>query len=348
MMVDRPASAPVTQRHLALDLVRGLAALCVAIYHWLAWHKAYEIQSLGTFTVYLFFVLSALTMAMVYGQSFEAGLSRDNVGRFFRNRVARLLPLLVIVALAWGALQLRDGSFSFGKALLTATGAFSLASPGLTSNAVGAWTLGIEFGFYLLVPILLLMLPSARTLALLFVGILLAQQAFLLTIAPLENHWTYYIAPLTFAPFFALGLIIYRLGGERTIWFLPATLLCMAAIGGFSLIWQADLFRTPVAHILLMGLCAVTIYAANRSSLPVATRPIAAFLGDISYALYLVHPFTNMIANKLGLGMPAFLIIAIGMAYLTFRFFERPLRDLIRGEFPRTRVGQNMLRPNEH
>lgn len=95
----------MTDRHHALDLVRGIAAVGVAVYHFLAWNEIAHIQSMGTFSVYLFFILSALTMMMVYGDRFRDSIKLDDIKAFYRNRVARLIPLLAGIALARLILQ---------------------------------------------------------------------------------------------------------------------------------------------------------------------------------------------------------------------------------------------------
>ena len=53
-------------RHHALDLLRGLCAVGIATYHYLGQRGIAHLQSLGTFGVYVFFVLSALTMMLAY------------------------------------------------------------------------------------------------------------------------------------------------------------------------------------------------------------------------------------------------------------------------------------------
>jgi peptidoglycan/LPS O-acetylase OafA/YrhL len=87
-------------RHHPLDLLRGLAALGIAAYHYLA-SIGIVVESLGTFGVYLFFILSALTMTMVYGENFSTYIAVRDVRTFYWNRLTRILPLLAAVSLAW-------------------------------------------------------------------------------------------------------------------------------------------------------------------------------------------------------------------------------------------------------
>ena len=334
------------ERHLALDLTRGLAALGVAVYHWLLWNTGLKILSLGMFGVYLFFILSALTMAIVYSPTFGRGIDAAAAATFFRNRVARLLPLLALVASASWMLALYSGesaSPAAAKAFLTGSGFFALGPPGFLSNSTGAWTLGIELIFYAFVPLTLLSIAriSLRTLAAATLLLLLAQHIYLAVLKDLtgDAHWDRYTAPLTFAPFFALGFLVYRAAGERRPVFLGAALALLGAIAGFSLVWQGDLFRANGPFLLLTLLAGAAIYCANRAPVPKPLQGPSRFLGDISYALYLTHPFTYLVTGKLSdaVGAPpaaAFLLsvpAAMLVAYATFRLFERPARERLRG-----------------
>jgi peptidoglycan/LPS O-acetylase OafA/YrhL len=55
------------ERNHGLDLLRGLAAFGIVVYHYLYMAHGIRVESLGTFGVYLFFMLSGLTMMLVYG-----------------------------------------------------------------------------------------------------------------------------------------------------------------------------------------------------------------------------------------------------------------------------------------
>lgn len=69
-------------KNLGLELLRGLCACAVAIYHFFYWHQNYLITSMGTFGVYVFFILSALVMMMRYSEVFSRGLSKNNLNDF--------------------------------------------------------------------------------------------------------------------------------------------------------------------------------------------------------------------------------------------------------------------------
>jgi hypothetical protein len=98
-----PGSAPAG-RWVALDAMRGLAALLVVLYHlrW-NWH-GYGLLPVrhGFYAVDFFFVLSGFVMAATYG---GMRTSRDLV-RFVIKRAGRLLPLYFAALAAFVALEL--------------------------------------------------------------------------------------------------------------------------------------------------------------------------------------------------------------------------------------------------
>ena len=324
-------------RHHALDALRGLAALAVANYHFLFYGLNRPVQSMGTFTVYLFFAISALTMMMVYGPRFADGIDYASASRFYRARAARILPLLILVSLISVTLQhSRDAAV---HAYLTASGAFLLGPPGYLAIGNGTWSLGIELAFYLVFPIAALVLARwpTRRLALVLASSLLAQQLYLSMIGPWLagdplRHWDYYISPLTFAPFFLIGFLVHRLPDRTSAWaLLPMVLLLLGVVAG-SLLYRPNLFTSPVAYLAFTLLVALSLVAAWRAKTPEALRPLATFLGEISYSLYLLHWFVFIVLRKFAPSLPppafwaAFMALSLAAAWICNRIFEVPLR----------------------
>jgi peptidoglycan/LPS O-acetylase OafA/YrhL len=92
-------------------------------------------------------------------------------------------------------------------------------------------------------------------------------------------------------------------------------------------------------------LCPLTVFAlAMREYLRGPSHTIFGFLGDISYAVYLLHfPMLILLALlsihfDLGIAflmqgwvMLTFLVVLIGLSTLVYYCFERPLQQMIRG-----------------
>jgi peptidoglycan/LPS O-acetylase OafA/YrhL len=155
------------ERNLSLDLLRGICALGIAVYHYMAWAKGYKLQSLGTFGVYTFFVISALVMMMSYAGDFRNEITVSALKDFFRNRAARILPLLALISILAAVRYRGDEGMTLTKVVLTASGLFALHMPGFLSMTTGAWSLGIELLFYALFPVICILAANARITSLL-------------------------------------------------------------------------------------------------------------------------------------------------------------------------------------
>ena len=93
-------------RVLGWDLLRGLCALVVALYHLLLWQDVAALHSFGSYGVYLFFLLSGASLAYTYADRFEQG--RFAFREFLWVRYMRLAPLylaLMAAVLPWTALK---------------------------------------------------------------------------------------------------------------------------------------------------------------------------------------------------------------------------------------------------
>lgn len=341
------AGAAGGSRHQALDLLRGLAALAVANYHFLSWNLGWDVDSMGTFTVYAFFTLSAVTMMMVYGRRFGASIDAAECGAFYLNRAARILPLLAAVSVVSFLYLARSGgdvAAGAARGFFTGSGLFAFHLPGMLSASVGAWSLGIEIAFYACFPLIALAATRASlgTLVAVLVLALGAQHLLLASLQPLltepARFWEAYVTPLTFAPFFLMGLIIYRLPSARTPGHAVLAVVALAATCAWSLVFPGRLYSQHGPYLLLTLLAGLAVYGAWRSDVPRLLRRPAHFLGEISYSLYLTHWVANDIAlfasRRLGLALGAqwglYLGVALVGSFLTLQFFEKPARRLIR------------------
>ena len=152
-----PSSAPAHRERVSgWDLLRGLCALAVMAYHLLGWQDIVHLSPLGTYGVYLFFTLSGASLGYAYPASAVA--TPGAVARFLAVRWFRLAPLYILacgVFLAMLAARLGHWADLLPLRLaLNATFAFGLSDPSVWALAVGGWSLGVEFVFYLLFPFL--------------------------------------------------------------------------------------------------------------------------------------------------------------------------------------------------
>ena len=182
-----------TSAHLYLDALtglRGFAAIWVALWHtwkfsgrptyeFMLWGYSVDLTPLirtGWAGVDVFFVLSGFVLGLPYCQALLGNRPPIRTGEFFRRRLLRVLPAyyvqLVILLLLWVVLA---GHLPVSVSDVLAH-IFMLHNifPGQGEMINGVyWTLPIEFDFYLVLPLLALLLAPKKWLWLLVGSLLL-------------------------------------------------------------------------------------------------------------------------------------------------------------------------------
>jgi peptidoglycan/LPS O-acetylase OafA/YrhL len=113
-----------------LDLIRGMAASFVLIYHAQHWLNGPGLAVNAGLAVDLFYCLSGFVLARVYHQRFDAGMP---LSQFVKTRLVRLLPLIIVATLISGsyiiARSLREGKSYSDAELIIAIFFNSLSIP---------------------------------------------------------------------------------------------------------------------------------------------------------------------------------------------------------------------------
>jgi peptidoglycan/LPS O-acetylase OafA/YrhL len=361
--IPSTSSAPAPERVQlsSLQVMRGLAAISVAIYHThliLAQPRYGGIDVLGSFAgkcwigVNFFFVLSGFIIP--YAHHGDIGRPRRAL-RYVSRRLTRVYPiywLFLTLFLGCGAIGLIGGGdidWSSGN-LVSAYLLIKLVAYPLPPLKV-AWTLFYEVYFY--AAFLLLILNRA-------IGtVLIAMLAAAIALwGPVLGHdaptWYVHSWNLYFVVG-ALGFIAYRrFEGRDGLWIALAGLVVLMLMGAAG--WIDDrigvaqshprqlIFEAlPFAMILVGGALADRARAWNPPAM-------LALLGEASYAIYLVHsPAISALAViqlKLArhqiLLPPVLLFILVAIAAVTAGvaahiLVERPLLRLIRRPRRKTR-----------
>lgn len=320
-----------------LDAVRGLCAIGVMAYHYAYQLYGVHLAGLGTFTVYLFFTLSGFVLHSVYGQQ---EISERMLYRFFSARFFRIFPLyagLCLLLFAYIALTEGANYDLLSKLLLNITFLFGLTNPGETSLIVGGWSIGIEFVFYSLFPLLLLF-RQIWFIGAILLGSVAVSHVYIVqskTVAP-DLWWSTITQPVTYFPFFVggiLGSMLFQRLRQRAI---PAIipiglLLCLAFMPVLVGINTTAIRESlPLWSAVITGSLAITLLAAMSTYGATLTK-LAMFLGEISFALYLIHSYVLGAATKLLplSGLPLLVIaasISIVAAKFIHDYWEKPAR----------------------
>jgi peptidoglycan/LPS O-acetylase OafA/YrhL len=344
-----------------LTSARGLAALAVVVYHVDAYSGGpidalLPITPLGRLAVDFFFVLSGFVLAHVYGSAWKAGAYRHRdflVRRFARVWPMHMASLLAVAAIvgAGSVVGLRPPwpptweSFLAHATLLHATG----ISPDKAWNQP-SWSVSAEWTAYLVFPLYLMLCGAIRSPAgkiaaslLLFAALWWSYRAWTggdLMIVTNEA------GALRIVPSFFAGVALRQAVGQgfgRSL--APASL--DRALAGVIVVTALALLAGASNAMVWPALPAVVLLLALRSYVErpsvMRARPLI-WLGDVSYALYLVHaPILMVVYGVFGKvvgvsGAPALLAvgavaaaISIAVAGLAHYLLERPAQRLIVG-----------------
>ena len=210
----------------SLDTLRGIAILAVISFHvsvhfppaaWLGWLAIF-----GNHGVQLFFVISAITMALMWrGRAAEPRRqTRFYIRRFFR--IAPLFWLAIAFYTVWEAYRrgLAVGDvYTWQELLLTATFLHGFSPDAINLVVPGGWSIAVEMSFYAVFPLLVRRrMPAERMLALAFLSYLVLG---VLATTAIERAWRpdptfLYYSLLTQFPIFPVGIFIHAVNtGER-------------------------------------------------------------------------------------------------------------------------------------
>ncbi|MEE7502879.1 acyltransferase [Methylobacterium mesophilicum] len=354
--------APSERRIIGFDGLRALAFLMVFVSHKAPTPRS---EALGTTGVWLFFVLSGFLIVRILAaarESVEAGASTPlgSLGLFYRNRVARIVP--VYYAFLFVLYTIRPGDpASLGNDAFKLATWFYVTNIYIEQNGWGTelghlWSLAVEQQFYLLFAPAALFLPRRHlgTLCWILVGISALTHGAL---------WWAGAAPRCFDVDTLANLGLIALGGLAGLRTrpLPAWLARDAALAGVLILFVTlPLLIAPTGWWLIVGrlsgvLAALLLLqvAQAREGRAVALLEIPWLrrIGVISYAAYLFHVPLHAermlavvgidVAGPRSVSMALDLMLTLLLADLSWRLLERPARRLLRA--PRRRVGASAL-----
>lgn len=346
----------------ALTGARGIAAWFVVLYHVRPGLSAtaspafMTVLGKGYLAVDFFFMLSGFVLWLTYSERLrQRGWSE--VPRFLGRRIARIWPLHLVIlgaaaglALALAATGRNAEQFPWRELplhiLLVQNWGFTNA---LSWNDP-AWSISCEWAAYLMFPLLALganwRRASSTTLVLTIVLMALLLHVIMTRggAATLGIDIPRFGLPRALIEF-VMGTLVCTLwqrwqaqGRAFSIaWFAAAGALLALTAGG----WLPGTLALPVFFAaLLLGLALTAGSPAN----PLGSRA-AVFLGEISYATYLVHYLGYFVfkllfvSNPFAVPLPAlagFLALTFIASVLLHRFVELPAQSGLRRLFERT------------
>jgi peptidoglycan/LPS O-acetylase OafA/YrhL len=335
-------------RYVTLDGMRGLAAIAVALYHFDIYLMPH-----GYVAVDFFFVLSGFVLYRSYLPRFGDGLG---FGRFMAQRFARLYPLFMLGTLLGGALALLAILRNDPRAMtlpdfLTTLVAHAAMLPSPVTLPYYPWNVPSWSLFFELVANIALFALLFRLPRLALVAICLVSALGMVPII-LDNGsgnigalWGEHgVAFMRTAFSFTLGIIIAMLperranpvsqGGHAIRGASWRGIGCIAAIAVLLAMPVPSEWTAVYDLSIILFFSPVLVYLGSRVEPVRFAAPAAAFVGEVSYALYAVHwsfiePVRDFVRYTGLQPIPAatlFLTLMLVGAWAAVRWYDLPLR----------------------
>ncbi|OZI59578.1 acyltransferase family protein [Bordetella genomosp. 11] len=370
---EKPAPGK-TVRHLpALTPLRGIAALWVVLYHYGVLYfpnihpdRHTALLNKGYLAVDLFFMLSGFVMMHVYREEFASRVSPRGYWTFLSARIARIYPLhlavlglFLLIALGSRVAEHASGGLLSGIPLYGVRSLFALLAnlfmlQGIHASTLSwnyaAWSISLEFMAYLAFPFVatLVWRSGWRAQALPVLGAF----AVLALLAWLThddyNQWDGWTTFMRCIPEFLLGMLLYQGYAASARGALPSR--DALALAAMAALLAALHFQAPdlLTVVLLAALLVAVASNRGRAAAWLDNR-VFVWLGEISYALYLVHGLVQHATTQvLSLGvriqdrqelsssasialMAVMLAISLLLATACSHAIEKPAQRYLRG-----------------
>lgn len=329
-----------------IDGLRAIAVLSVFINHLSA-----SALPGGFIGVDIFFVISGfLITSQVHKEICEGNFS---IKQFYKRRINRIAPVLMLVivtTLLVGLIVLSPADLirlgkSSAYAMVGLSNVFFWREYGsyFAGNSAEApllhtWSLGVEEQFYLIWPLLTLLLFKVGRRYMLTILAILTVAAIAVSQAGVNvaTSAAYYLLPTRFFELMIGGVLALLVVHVQPTTRLQSQFSLVAGfvliIGSLALISKSSPFPGVTAVWPCIG-AALLIWAGSgrfTSSRLLLSRPMV-FIGLISYSLYLWHWPIIAYLNYLNIAIgpivgTGVVVAAVGLSWLSWKFVETPMR----------------------
>lgn len=319
------AFADSKPHYVLLDGLRGAAALMVVWYHFFEGFAFAEGTAITTFNhghlgVDLFFMLSGFVISYAYDDRWQGTHNRLTLKEFFKRRLIRLHPMLIMGAVIGLITFLLQGSvkwdgtatpISWSLVALVLTMLFIPAYPGAPYDLRGngemyslngpSWSLFFEYIGNILYALIIRRL-SNRTLAIMTAALGVAWCWFATTDVSgydmVGIGWTLdtvnFCGGMLRMMFpFSLGMLLARnfrpVKIKGIFWIAWAVLFGLFSVPAFAKCGAVSINGLYEFACILLVFPAIVWLTASGETTNKFSSTICKFLGDISYPLYIVH-----------------------------------------------------------
>jgi peptidoglycan/LPS O-acetylase OafA/YrhL len=342
------AQYKATRRFQSLDALRAFAIVAVIWHHTMATSFSSAIAYEGRYGVNLFFVISGFLIVTLLLRSQESP-NGFSLAKFWGRRALRIFPIYFTVLAVYVLLVRYTEHSPAGVAFFQNLPYFAtftsnwFVEPADRTIFVFSWSLATEEQFYLVWPLIEVLVPWRRVkLALLGLLIVTSQ----LALAHVSDHWLDSYLPVRILASAALGLLLgtglahglnaeksfglaYRFIGHRGSAVGSVGFLVVSAIVSPEIGFAGDILMS-VAFLLLVA--TTVVREDNDLAWALRWQPIV-WVGTVSYGMYMLHMLSvnivrrGMLLAHLEASPTATFIggtaVACGLATLSFLYYEK-------------------------
>lgn len=344
--------------YLALDGFRGIAALCVVVYHFHHTMQTPQLLPHAWLAVDFFFMLSGFVLMHAYKDRLSGSMS---FGSYFRLRVRRLWPLILLgSAIAPLPVIMYHPELAGPAKLAVFTGLSSLLLPLPQLTAFGhttfplntpLWSLSFEmlanvaFGLWAVKPSR--WVPLAVAALSLVAIVLFTSLGGSLEGAGPKSYATFLMGIPRIGLPFALGMLLYKAqkpsikfrGGFIVLSVLLVAVFAVPPIGGMEAVYEVV--------VISLGFPLLILVTAKLVISKWVTK-VCKFLADLSYPIYALHwPLLLIAGGVTNDRSPAFYAITIlticGLSWAALKLFDEPVRARLSARFKQRASGRNAI-----
>lgn len=345
-----------------IDGLRAVAVILVALFH-------AKFPVLGGFVgVDVFYVISGYLITSIIAKEIPAG--DFTFRRFYERRIKRLLPaylfLLFWLFIYCSHFMFAEELVSFAKSsvysLLGVSNVYFLFGTKYSGSAfyeplLHTWSLSVEEQFYMVWPILLIILFKIRhkvsptlMIAIIFLISLSLSEVY----SRLHQNAAYLLLPFRFFELLIGSYLAVASDKVARVMKYPAACSLVGVVLIFASAFMLnDLSTFPGINALPVCVGTGLLIASGMTTKPsLVTRllglPPVTYVGKISYSLYLWHWPVLVLAQYQGIALTtsnACLLLAGSFAAssISYHFVEKPFRSIKAGQFRTVFTGLYLL-----
>ena len=327
-----------------LDGLRALAVLAVFLYHAELTIKGINLLPGGFLGVDIFFVLSGF---LITGILLEKPIS---LWVFYKSRIDRIYPALLLMlfltCIAAYIFLAPKNLFNYVESLKGALGFYSnysfmyedsyVADASKYKPLLHTWTLGVEWQFYIIFPLIIIIIKKffIKKINEILILLFFISLFYFLYLMKVNSTYAFYSTPSRVWELFA-GSIVYLILNKLSYNKFDSYLSIIGiTIVVYTLLFFKDSNLTSgfISLITVIGTSLYILFTKEGSLIyKIMSCKYFVFIGVISYSLYLYHQpvlvFYRIGFDDIGGGVVILLfLISTLLACISYKVFEDPIR----------------------